>query len=288
MSDKTSSPDTTCFALPGWSAVTLRGEQAAAFAQAQFMGDLSGLAPGHWQWNGWLTPKGRLVALFALLALDGRDLALLLPDADPDGFVAALTRFRFRTRVEIAHEREWAFGGRFAAPATARGAAFTGAVAGEGLELDLGGEGGPRTLRIATRPAPEDPAQAARWRREDLAHGLPRLGPDQAEQWTPQQLSLERLRAFSVHKGCYPGQEIVARTHFLGQTKRGLVRLGGDAPLATGPVAARQAPQRPLGQVVSVAGNEALAVMPVDAGNGPFQVDDVACRPLPLLDGLAR
>src|SRR5690606_25838458 len=79
MSDKTSGSGSTCFALPGWSAVTLRGEQATAFAQAQFMGDLSDLAPGRWQWNGWLTPKGRLVALFALLALDGRDLALLLP-----------------------------------------------------------------------------------------------------------------------------------------------------------------------------------------------------------------
>lgn len=288
MSDKTSGSGSTCFALPGWSAVTLRGEQATAFAQAQFMGDLSDLAPGRWQWNGWLTPKGRLVALFALLALDGRDLALLLPDADPDAFVAALTRFRFRTRVEIAHEGGWSFAGRFSAPEAARGAAASGSVDGGGLELDFGGDGGPRTLRIAASPVPADEAQAARWRREDLAHGLPRLAPGQAEQWTPQQLSLERLRAFSVHKGCYPGQEIVARTHFLGQAKRGLVRLAGDQTLAVAPVAAVDAPGRALGQVVSVAGDQALAVMPLDAGDGPFHVQGVACTPLPLLDGLAR
>ncbi|TWT21780.1 YgfZ/GcvT domain-containing protein [Luteimonas wenzhouensis] len=288
MSDKTSGSGSTCFALPGWSAVTLRGEQATAFAQAQFMGDLSDLAPGRWQWNGWLTPKGRLVALFALLALDGRDLALLLPDADPEAFVAALTRFRFRTRVEIAHEGGWSFAGRFSAPEAARGAAASGSVDGGGLELDFGGDGGPRTLRIAASPVPADEAQAARWRREDLAHGLPRLAPGQAEQWTPQQLSLERLRAFSVHKGCYPGQEIVARTHFLGQAKRGLVRLAGDQTLAVAPVAAVDAPGRALGQVVSVAGDQALAVMPLDAGDGPFHVQGVACTPLPLLDGLAR
>ncbi|TWG91073.1 hypothetical protein L599_002700000130 [Luteimonas sp. J16] len=288
MSDKTSGSGSTCFALPGWSAVTLRGEQATAFAQAQFMGDLSDLAPGRWQWNGWLTPKGRLVALFALLALDGRDLALLLPDADPEAFVAALTRFRFRTRVEIAHEGGWSFAGRFSAPEAARGAAASGSVDGGGLELDFGGDGGPRTLRIAASPVPADEAQAARWRREDLAHGLPRLAPGQAEQWTPQQLSLERLRAFSVHKGCYPGQEIVARTHFLGQAKRGLVRLAGDQMLAVAPVAAVDAPGRALGQVVSVAGDQALAVMPLDAGDGPFHVQGVACTPLPLLDGLAR
>jgi len=288
MSDKPSATNGGYFAIPEWSAISLRGEHATTFAQAQFMGDLAGLAPGHWQWNGWLTPKGRLVALFALLKLDETSLLLLLPDADPGGLVADLGRFRFRSRVEIAHEPGWSIDGRFGAPESARGAAFAGTGPDTGLELDLGGEGGPRTLRVTAQGAPGDPALAARWRQQDLAHGLPRLEAAQAGQWTPQQLSLERLRAYSVHKGCYPGQEIVARTHFLGQAKRGLVRLGGDAALATGPVATPEAPDRPLGQVVSVAGSEALAVMPLDAGNGPFQVQDVACRPLPLFDGLAR
>ena len=54
----------------------------------------------------------------------------------------------------------------------------------------------------------------------DIEHGLPRLSETQSELWTPQMLSLERLGAFSLKKGCYPGQEIVARTHYLGQAKR--------------------------------------------------------------------
>ena len=288
MSDKPNVSDGGFFAVPGWSVISLQGEHATAFAQAQFMGDLASLAPGQWQWNGWLTPKGRLVALFALLKLDERELLLLLADAEPRAFVAALTRFRFRSRLEIAHRPEWSVGGRFAAPDTAQGATLAGTAAATGLELDLGGEGGPRTLRISPDGASADAARAARWRQQDLAHGLPRLDPAQAEQWTPQQLSLERLRAYSVHKGCYPGQEIVARTHFLGQAKRGLVRLAGDAELAPGPVALPDAPDRAVGQVACVAGSEALAVMPVDAGDGPFQVGSVGCRALPLLDGLAR
>src|SRR5690606_29091774 len=88
-------------------------------------------------------------------------------------------------------------------------------------ELDLSSEAGPRTLRIGGEPAPPDPAALARWTAADVAHGLPRLEASQAEKWTPQQLSLDRLRAYSVRKGCYPGQEIVARTHFLGKAKRG-------------------------------------------------------------------
>src|SRR5690606_33602869 len=148
-----------------------------------------------------------------------------------------LAPFRCRSRVVIGHEPGWSIDGRFGAPESARVAAFAGTRPDTALEQDLDGEGGALTLRVNAPGAGGDPALAARWRQQDLAHGLPRLEAAQAGQWTPQQLSLERLRAYSVHKGCYPGQEIVARTHFLGQAKRGLVRRGGDAALATGPVA---------------------------------------------------
>ena len=53
------------FRLPGHAVLALAGRDAAKFAQAQFMGDVDALAPGHWHWNGWLTPKGRVLALFA-------------------------------------------------------------------------------------------------------------------------------------------------------------------------------------------------------------------------------
>ena len=112
--------------------------------------------------------------------------------------------------------------GTFEAPDKAAGASFAGTPA-EGIELDLGGFGLKRTLRIGpTDDAPRDDESQSRWRASDLRLGFPRLPASQAEQWTPQMLSLDRLHAFSVKKGCYPGQEIVARTHFLGQAKRGL------------------------------------------------------------------
>ena len=98
-------------------------------------------------------------------------------------------------------------------------------IDGDAIELDLGTDAHPRTLQVGPTAAPSDPDAHARWRALDMAFGLPRLPADQADSWTPQQLSLDRLRAFSVRKGCYPGQEIVARTHFLGQVRRGLVAL---------------------------------------------------------------
>ena len=78
------------FALPDHHLIALTGRDAAKFAQAQTMNDVAGLAAGHWQWNGWLTPKGRVVALFALLKLDDDTIWMLLHDADPADFAAQL------------------------------------------------------------------------------------------------------------------------------------------------------------------------------------------------------
>ena len=163
------------------------------------------------------------------------------------------------------------------------------------MELDLGGDGAPRCLRITTVDAAPDEALASRWRAFDLQHGLPRLAADQAEAWTPQQLSLDRLRAFSVKKGCYPGQEIVARTHFLGQVKRGLMRLQGSGVSTIGDVMAGApvdpdalASLRAAGKLICAEGDEGLAVMPIDAGDGPFSTGNHPCTRLSLLDGLAR
>ena len=60
-------------------------------------GDVASLADGHWQWSGWLTPKGRVIALFALLRFDAGKLWLLLPDADATQLRESLQRFVFRS-----------------------------------------------------------------------------------------------------------------------------------------------------------------------------------------------
>ncbi len=289
----TTSSDTMFFALPDHGVLMLRGRDAVAFAQAQAMNDVGALADGQWQWNGWLTPKGRVIALFALLRRDSETLWLLLPDADAHALADGLRRFVFRSKVAIEVRDDLRVAGRFAAPARASGhsAASVGdsdGVQGEGAELDFGGDGGARTLRLATADSAEGGDALARWRSFDLQHGLPRLDATQHERWTPQQLSLDRLRAFSVKKGCYPGQEIVARTHFLGQAKRGLVLLRTAAPARSG-AEVRQAGSV-IGEVVSAADAPmplALAVLPHDAGD-TFEIDAKAATKDALLGGLER
>ncbi len=292
------------FTLNDHSALSLGGRDAIAFAQSQFMNDVSALNDGDWQWNGWLTPKGRVIALFALLRIDRDTLWLVLQDAEPDAFAAALQRFVFRSKLQIAVRKDLRIIARIRASERSSGAHWTGS-ASESIELDLSGNGGGRTLRIVPIETSEvgttDAAASLAWKRLDLEHGWPRLDSTQREQWTPQQLSLERLGAFSVKKGCYPGQEIVARTHFLGQAKRGLARIRTSKPLIAGETLEHEG--RTIGTVVASAGDTALAVVSLDAQNATISSDQAEGTALnaenpaiggafwtfePLFDGLKR
>lgn len=263
----------------------LTGRDALAFAQSQSMNDVAALADGQWQWNGWLTPKGRVIALFALLRFDAESLWLLLPDTDPADLAAQLQRYVFRSKVALAVREDLHATGRFEAPAQAGGASF--ADIDGVVELDLSGDGGPRSLRIGPEQSSNDETAAAHWRRFDLQHGLPRLQGEHVEAWTPQQLSLDRLRAFSVKKGCYPGQEIVARTHFLGQVKRGVALYEASADTTVGDEV-RAGSERSIGKIICTAGPLALAVVPLDTPTEGLDCGGVPLKSMPLFGGLAR
>ncbi len=269
--------------------LALDGPDAVAFAHAQFCNDVAALPPGRWQWNAWLTAKGRVVALFALLRTGEQALRLLLPDMEAEELAQALRRYVFRRKVAITPRPDLHASGRLAAPLRAQGPVLDGTEEDD-LELDFGGPALPRSLYLSRRPADADAALAEAWAAADLRLGLPRLPAAQREQWTPQQLSLERLAAYSVRKGCYPGQEIVARTHFLGKAKRGLVLL--RVPAGTVPGAEVAQAGATVGTVVSAAGHDprlALAVLPLERDtSAPLQVDGAEAVPEPFVEGLAR
>jgi len=287
LADNLSRTSPPVFALPDHALVVLEGPDAVAFAHAQFANDVVSLAPGYWQWNAWLTPKGRVIAVFALARRTDDSLWLVLPDHPADLFAETLRRFVFRRKLKIIVPGDVAVGATFAAPARATGAVLddTDGV----IEFDLGGDGGPRTWRVGPAAA-EDPASQAAWQVADLRHGLPRLPASQREQWTPQQLALDRLAAYSVKKGCYPGQEIVARTHFLGKAKRSLQCFTSDNPVTDG--APVRENERDVGEVVCAtfegAGSVLLAVMPLEHEGTDLVADGHLLTRQPLLDGLRR
>ena len=288
MPDNHSLPVTPFFALPDHAIITLEGMDATAFAQAQFANDVVALTPGHWQWNAWLTPKGRVIAVFALLKLADDKILLVLADIDAETLATQLQRLVFRRKLKVVARSDLQLSGAFTAPVTAENARI--GIAGEAMELDYGDAGQPRVLRISPiSDAPSVMHASLSWKHYDLLHGLVRLPAEQREQWTPQQLSLERLPAFSVKKGCYPGQEIVARTHFLGKAKRGLVLFESDVALEAGMEVADG--ERVLGTVISVCHGDTpltLAVLPLDRPAGVLHAGEVALLEVALRSGLER
>ncbi|KGQ20404.1 Folate-binding protein YgfZ [Lysobacter dokdonensis DS-58] len=270
--------------------IALEGRDAIAFAQSQCMNDVEAVPAGRWHWSGWLTPKGRVIALFALARVAPDMVWLIVPDADASTLATQLQRFVLRRQLQVTVRDDLHASGVFDAPPRAQGASFAGTPA-DGIEFDFGGFGLKRTLRISSSDdAPRDEASEMRWRAADLRLGFPRLPPSQVEQWTPQMLSLDRLHAFSVKKGCYPGQEIVARTHFLGQVKRGLTLFECAQEPEVG--ANVEVGVASLGQIVSTARNAegwvALAVLPVERPDAPIVSNGIPLRERALLAGLSR
>jgi folate-binding protein YgfZ len=220
-------------ALDNFEAVVLEGEDAVDFAQAQFASDLGTLEPGHWQWTCLLTAQGRVVAVALLLRPIATRLLLVTPGARSAELAERLRRFVLRRRVmlSVARPAVYGLGGATSSPAPNVGGAIH-EIEGS-LRIEIGGVAG-RILQVGGTGPRLDAVARAAWRASDAMDGIPWLEGAAVEAWIPQALALGRLAAFSTRKGCYPGQEIVARTHFLGRNKRGLRRamlpMGYDPP----------------------------------------------------------
>lgn len=182
----------------------LEGADAAAFAQAQFSSNVQSLGVGKWQFGAWLDAQGRVLALFHLARLADDAFLLLLRGGDAAPMAQALQRFVFRSKVKLTVPGPRALGG---GPALESYAARR-----EGDAYVIGC--GDHSLIIGA--ASSDDA----WRLPQIRMGWPWLPHEVLGKLLPQSLSLERLQAVAFDKGCYPGQEIVARLHYRGGLKR--------------------------------------------------------------------
>lgn len=294
MSSKTPSPSAPdpLAVLPG-GVLEIDGRDAGAFLQAQLMSDVRALLDRRWQWSGWLSAKGRVLALGALLRLDAERFWLLLPDVPAAELAEQLRRFQFRSRLSLLPRADLALRGFACAPRElgSDAALARAEPAGESWILDFGGERA-RSLLIGAgvAPAAAPGMQADAWALEDLAHGLPRRDPRAEAGYTPQMLGLARLNAYSVKKGCYPGQEIVARTHFLGQAKRELRRLSCAETLQVGQHLSGAGVESDVLCAAAAGGrSEALAILPRDAAPELLQTaSGAAVAVMPFAQGLAR
>ena len=113
-----------------------------------------------------------------------------------------------------------------------------------------------------------------------IKNGYPFIGAEQAELFTPHMLNLDLLDTISFDKGCYTGQEIVARTHYKGATKRRTLRFTSESPVAAGDKVSDGT--RDIGEVLNASGTDLLAVVPVDKADNTLTVNGVKLTHLPL------
>ncbi|MDH3747228.1 MAG: hypothetical protein OER97_03390 [Gammaproteobacteria bacterium] len=111
------------------------------------------------------------------------------------------------------------------------------------------------------------------WCRQNLLAGIPEIWQAQSEQFTPHMLNLDLLDIVNLDKGCYPGQEIVARTHYRGASKRRLLRFESTEPVFPGDKVYDG--EQKVGDVVNAIGNDLLAVVPLDKADNKLTVGDI-------------
>ncbi|OOG38211.1 folate-binding protein YgfZ [Rhodanobacter sp. C05] len=226
----------------------IEGADAIAFAQAQFSSKVSSLATGQWQFGAWLDPQGRVRAFFHLARLADDRLLLLLRGGSAATMADALRRFVFRSKLTLTALPSRSLTTGHARPMHA--------VDGNTETLLLGC--GTYSMQVTTA-AHDDSA----WHLTQLREGWPWLPAQALNELLPPALSLHRLQAVAIDKGCYPGQEIVARLHYRGGNKRHLHHVFLSQAVSIGSVL--RSDEHEIGRVIDAVntdvGIEALAVL---------------------------
>jgi folate-binding protein YgfZ len=268
--------------LDDLAVLRVSGEDARSFLHGQLTADVRRLRPGHGRYAAWCSPKGRV--LFLLSLLDAGDAFLLvLPASEAAACAKRLRMFVLRARVTVEELSDsWRVLG-VASPTAAAlrplaGIAPGATVAvGDGLGWRLPSAGelshvlGPRAAVDALWAAcAADPAvDLGAWESREIEAGLPRIAGPLAERFLPQELGLEALDGLHFDKGCYPGQEVVARLKYRGQLKVGLRRATSEYEVAPGDRLYRAGAPAAAGEVLRVAQGEGvsrvLAVVDLDA-----------------------
>lgn len=271
------------------------GADARAFLHAQLTNDIEHLDSAHARVAGWCSAKGRLLASLIVVPHDEGFLLQLSRDIAAST-AKRLSLFVMRAKVKLADDSDrwkqygvWGPGSSAAlrgaglpvpaeplACATAESAIVVAIESARYLVLSRGALPGLAAHR------PEDD-----WELAEIRAGRPTITQATQDLFVPQMANFEVLGAVDFKKGCYPGQEIVARTQYRGILKRRMyhVRAGNTLRAGQG-LYSDDLPGQASGTVVNAVGHEGLAVLQIAsvAGSRPFrtELDGAPLEVLPL------
>ena len=246
--------------------VSISGSDALSFINGQFTTDCNDVTTNVGQLSGWCDPKGRILFLFTLYR-DDKQIFAVLPRAQIDRFLSRLRMYVLRADVQLVDitSSSSVFGvignaqigqtdtsSLTEARATAHNA--------DGTSIMRQGIGRPRFIVVGPDSTAVDRwrelsiplAGEATWCAMDSFAGAPRIDEQSQGQYLPQQLNLDRLDGVSFSKGCYPGQEIIARLKYRGDVKKRLRSFvcTGDGDLDAGTRVLSRVDERLVGHVL--------------------------------------
>ena len=230
--------------------IAFRGEDTATFLQGQLTNDIRSLHADNAQWNGYCSPKGRLLGNF-LAWRQGEDYCLQLSGDILPGVQKRLSMFIMRAKVQgrdasdetvrLVVAGKQALAAVTAAMGAVPDATMRSITCAAGQVVRVG------TDKFVLSITPEHaatvwqtlcksatPVGAPVWDWLRLNAGVPMIVAATQEQFVPQMVNLEVIGGVSFQKGCYPGQEIVARSQYLGKLKRRMFLAHVDAEAAPG------------------------------------------------------
>lgn len=296
--------------LSHYGLIAFVGEEAQTFLHAQITNDLRGLRETAAVFAGYLSPKGRMLANFLVMKRGG-DILMMLPEAVREAVQKRLSMFILRSKVKARDASgEWVRLGLAGPEAADLAAKALGAALPEGImgmahtdsafllrlgddrfDLFVTPDAAPALWRQLAAGA--RPVGAPAWDWLLVNAGIPAVLPQTQDHFVPQMANMEVLGGVSFNKGCYPGQEIVARSQYLGKVKRRLYLAHVDQPAQPGDeLYAPDPADQTCGLVANVApapdgGWDLLAVAlspSVEAGEVHLKARDGALlqfRPLP-------
>jgi len=228
-----------------------RGADVVSFLQGQLSNDIALLGPEGSLLAGYHNPQGRVIALLRLVQLAPDDLLAILPRELIAVVVQRLGKFVLRAKVKLADDSAaWTVTGltRCAPPPGAAASAPASYAAADALPATMNGVtriDASLALRVAeepgrwllvsplAQPPPVSgcsPVGAEVWQRLAIEAGEPQVYAATSEAFVAQMLNLDVLGAIAFDKGCYTGQEIIARAHYRGKVKRRLQRFRARVP----------------------------------------------------------
>ena len=252
--------------LPDRAVIAIAGEDRVDFLQGLVSNDVAQAAPGQAVWAAFLTPQGKWLAEFFILA-DGERLLLDCERGQLAMLVQRLSRFRLRSKVTVesaALEVHVAWDGEPDLPGAIR--APDPRLPGAGWRL------------LSSVPLPVT-ADAAAWDRHRLMLGLPDGSRDlEPEKTVLLEAGFDELGGVSWSKGCYMGQELTARTKYRGLVKRRLVPVAIEGPLpAPGTPVLRDGVE--VGTMRSGRDGRGLAALRLAALHGTLRCGEAVLRP---------